>query len=62
MRGSRGLRMIGGAFFDGALCGWDVSGEKGQGEREEAYGGLRFRPLRLRLELGGLRILSRRRG
>ena len=39
MRGSRGLRMIGGAFFDGALCGWDVSGEKGQGEREE---GLRW--------------------
>jgi len=50
MRGSRGLRMIGGAFCDGALWGrqGDVSGERGGqgGKREEAYGGLRFRPLR----------------
>ena len=65
MRGSRGLRMIGGAFFDGVLCGEGMllSGERGEREKGEgAYGGLRFRPLRLRLELEGLRILSRRRG
>ena len=33
MRGSRGLRMIGGAFFDGVLWGGggDVSGERKEG-------------------------------
>ena len=45
-----------GRCADGML----LSGKREKGE--ESYGSLRLRPLRLRLELGGLRILSRRRG